>query len=738
MNIKKSNIMVIIVLTTSYLLSCFTIYDVTKMLTGPIIWHDEFLYINLAKSICFNNSYIPGAQYNPLYPYLISFFFKINNGVVAYEAIKIFNACMFSSVIFPLYFLAQDILKKKYLACFYGCIFAFFPWKMVTTTVWAEPLFYPLFAWCMLIFYYYLKKNSGRILFGLGVLLGLLFLTKQAGLLLAFSMMFVLALRLIKESRIKELKKLFYLIIPFGLFVVGWTMCRKMGGETGGLGYESEISNIWDNLLNIKELFLTLGYTFSYYSVACCICVLSLAIFSLIKIRLFNNTEQWFMLNCGLYAVLISILSAFHYIGLKAPYGRYQTVIVPYIFLIAIMLLESNIKLNRIFLLLINIAVLGISILFNPLFAALSVKAYVNQLDLSIWTEILTGGNIPFAQNVNVVSENIVNKDIPIMIVIVYFIFSLVFILMTGRKQVQKILLCGAMLVVLAFSFKGHEVEVRKLAGGSAINDIYRYIITNNISMEQVYKTSQTIGNIYLDSVWFSELHIPTTVESEKESVLNVSDMFTLLSNNVSRFDFGEGASPEEQGYYSVKAPWINGYYYDYSSGIPGFSHSDTYVNGTSTIGGIYNGEELEPLINDGIYGVTENRFMVKKPSGRYYIKIESNTQLMSGLLDVEFSVYVNGKYYGKISDDNQELEIDNYSNNNNNNVIEIELLPEEGKCWLLCSVDILPEDSSFFGEVYIIDFKENEWIIDNMIKYTGTELRKCYENNQYIIYYKP
>ena len=164
---------------------------VSASIYGPGVG-DEMVYYDIAES--FHRGFFSFAQshrYPPIYPLILMP--ALIFGRHAYTLIKLINAVLSTSIVFPAYFLSRGLLdsKKSLLVVLIACVIPYhlvFPRRILS-----ENPYFPLFLWEMLLI---LKKPAGKktalawdVFSGIG--LGLLYLTRYISL--AIIPMFLIA-----------------------------------------------------------------------------------------------------------------------------------------------------------------------------------------------------------------------------------------------------------------------------------------------------------------------------------------------------------------------------------------------------------------------------------------------------------------------------------------------------------------------------------------------------------------
>ena len=203
---------------TRYLISAYIIIVIIKILLisvipAPIEFADYYIYSKMAQSFIssgnFNVHNMAANIFPPLYPIFISPAFLFSDSKISYLFIKIINAFILGSIIFPAYLLSREFLsgKKSFLASILVSLipstFAF------SSFIMSENLFYPLYMFSIYFIYKSYKEKSFKWDILAGVFIGLSILTRH----IALSLILTIILSLIfyfmikRENRIVQLKR---------------------------------------------------------------------------------------------------------------------------------------------------------------------------------------------------------------------------------------------------------------------------------------------------------------------------------------------------------------------------------------------------------------------------------------------------------------------------------------------------------------------------------------------------
>jgi len=206
------------------------------------IFSDEYLYAKMARSFFYHGEFsihgIPTSQYLPLYPIFLSVAYLFQDMQLVYLAMKVINAFISSTIIFPAYFLTRAFTKPltaKFTTLLIGIIpatFAFTPYLM------SENLFYPL----VLFSVYFLYKNftEDKLIWKVltGIFLALSALTRVTGLILLVVFFLVTFFQWIRRKKVNLssflliLFVIFLLLLPWMLrngSAFGWSLSGILG-----------------------------------------------------------------------------------------------------------------------------------------------------------------------------------------------------------------------------------------------------------------------------------------------------------------------------------------------------------------------------------------------------------------------------------------------------------------------------------------------------------------------------
>ncbi|RZV38738.1 MAG: hypothetical protein EVJ48_06425 [Candidatus Acidulodesulfobacterium acidiphilum] len=197
---------------------------------------DEFTFTEIARSIikAHKLGYYFGHPIGkePLYSIFISIAFLFHNMIYSYGIIKILNAFLSSIIIFPLYFLAKELLNKKsalLIAVLTGLLPASNSYSL---NILAENIYFPCFLVSIYFLFKYETKKQLNFAFLSGIFIGLSFLAKPTGIsLFAGYLLYVLFYSIVsnKHGILDKVKKIFsslferkIIFIVSALIILSW------------------------------------------------------------------------------------------------------------------------------------------------------------------------------------------------------------------------------------------------------------------------------------------------------------------------------------------------------------------------------------------------------------------------------------------------------------------------------------------------------------------------------------
>jgi len=634
-------------------------------INGPFIFDDEIVYFNLARSIADAQSF-PSKTYNPLYPWLISLFMYKDHTVLTYELIRLFNAILFATVLFPIYFVSRRFLTVR-ISIFVTLCAVVMPWSAMTALVWAEPLFYALYIYSIYFFFRFLEKSSfvtGSIL---GIFLGFLFLAKQAGIILIIAITITIVITSLSErSRRPIVSSILPLMIGLALTAVPWIIRNSITEGMGPLGYATHV----DRFLSLEVFSIAflnaIFYQLSYLLASTYFIFLPLLISSLRNIKSMTVSTRTFTLLMLFSTLGIVFITALHRATggdvIHLPFGRYLAPLLPLYLIYGLHAVDRSLY-HKHWVRLVGALLLGVVFLafYSPLE---SVTAYsiVNSADTAYLNTLIFQGRLTYEISRNYESVHAVAFALGLAM------FAFLFILLFRKRTGVALLMMGALVV---FSGTQANKYVNIIATNTdSLNALYRYIQTEELEWENVIfditNSSEQVNRI--SRFWIG--HTPVNV---------MGSLFDVINPII--FDFGAYSSPSESTAIRITRPSHPSAIYDKRKKY-GFNYvPGTYTNELSLVG---TGDEPANYI----FGTGERIFQVDAPNGEYTLEFTINL-MEAAHREANFVIFVNEQKGLAVQARSNELTRISKSWVNHEGVLRIKVVPVKEMIWAISSVKI-------------------------------------------------
>lgn len=473
-----------------------------RSIEGPYVTQDEPLYFNLARHLHLNFSFQGHQQYGPLYPLVISVLFFAKSEQTIYRLVQIFNILVYSSAILPFFWVSSKLIRNRLLAVISAGMFLFFPMKTLVGAVWAEPLFIPLIAWCMVVFLKYQEKKTIGNSLGLGILLGLLYLAKSSGLVLFIAVFLVSCYDFLFIEKQKRRAWKYPLLILAGAmaFVLPW-MYRNTVVSAGALGYQSEVALIRENLFAFEKIAKLSLYQISYLVVGTGLVFFLLYVLALIETPK-RERASLFKILIGVYIIGLVLICAFHHSGdqaAEAAYGRYLTMVIPYIILLGIQYYEQRggkwSTEKRKLAIGIGVAMALVILVASPFHWAFFAKGYASNFDLTIWDGLLVGGD-GFAWSPPQGVEALPVVVILAALCVVFFSWN--------REKVRHGILALLCCLCIVGGIQGNNKIIILAHSQKDTNELLRLLEEKGYAPSEIIKENMGSAGFY-DLFWFGE-----------------------------------------------------------------------------------------------------------------------------------------------------------------------------------------------------------------------------------------
>ena len=371
-------------------------------LSGPMVFPDESVYFNLARTLFDSHSFANQANYNPLYPFYLTPVFLSSSLSTAYSLARLLNALAWSAAFIPLALIALRFLPRAVpsLLIAVGCVLA--PTGVTSAMIWAEPLYYPLAALSVLALLRLLEQASPARAATLGACWAALFLTKQAAMAFVASGLVAMLVHYFSSGRNRSMLKSMAIASAVCLAAISPWLIRNMGIPKAGLiGYGVYVEMILHALPSLAFL-QAIGANLSTLPLAGLFILPVLFLVEVATIRSSSGVYRAFIAFSACLAVCTCLMGAgitlilAEQIGKPMVFalGRYVCVCLPYVVIIgaagALRMFGAEFTRSRT-LIWATCACAAILLLFPPIFA-ISAKASHDTPDLSAWAYVYFNG----------------------------------------------------------------------------------------------------------------------------------------------------------------------------------------------------------------------------------------------------------------------------------------------------------------------------------------------------------
>ena len=175
----------------------------------PLINIDEFLYYGMARSIAEGKGLLfrgqPANYSYILYSLFLSPIYYLGvEGPLLFRLLQLWNTVAISLSVFPIYFLAKNLVCDDHKALTATVISMLLPDFMLGQLMMCENLIIPIFYTLFYILYKYLKYKKPRDIIILGIIGGVLFSIKPGSAIPVFVLLFVLIFRGVFSRKLKD------------------------------------------------------------------------------------------------------------------------------------------------------------------------------------------------------------------------------------------------------------------------------------------------------------------------------------------------------------------------------------------------------------------------------------------------------------------------------------------------------------------------------------------------------
>lgn len=239
------------------------------LIPAPSAFSDEYIYAKTAWSVFHEQSYaihsIPSNSFPPLYSLLLSiaFFFSSKMQTI-YLIMKILNAIISASIIFPTFFLAKEFLdeKKSFLASFIIAILP--PNLLFTTYLMSENLLFPLLMLYLLLIYKAFTTQHMKYFVFASIVGAFCFLTRSIAIALFISPAVIWFLQ---YRSLKTAKKIALHYLLLAVLILPWLIRNAITftSTQSILRYSEVFSNLMLNSSSLLPSFINWMLLYSGY-----------------------------------------------------------------------------------------------------------------------------------------------------------------------------------------------------------------------------------------------------------------------------------------------------------------------------------------------------------------------------------------------------------------------------------------------------------------------------------------
>jgi hypothetical protein len=536
-----------------------------ESISGPAIFGDESSYFEYGRNFALGKPFNSG-QAAPLYPWCISWLMSPAKSILkAYSDVRFFNAFIFSLIFWPFFLLSKDFIDgflRRILLCSMFCLL---PWGTLTPLIMIESVFYFIYAIALLFIYYSFKAPSPKASLLAGTAVTLLFITKQAGIVLLISFVIAEGAKGILEpkNRRQGIKNLFWFFVPISLGVGGYIRNRMLNPSAGAIGYASAvnvISNGFFDFVSSSQFYITFAHQISYVVVSS---YLFFALFYFKSVFNLNNTEpaKKYLTIISFFTIIgLSIMTAFFFNTFGAAYsaanetklsnGRYLAPLIPLIILIAIEYLDRfGTQLKKIQTFIIFLFCIGFIAFFSPAWSAKPIGS-TTSVDVVYLAELYKLRDHYWEPN-NVERIYEASKYLfPFSWALVCGLFFLLY-----RYHFKKIVILFS--IALCLYTRGPSVR-NMLEMGAMVrpeHDFYRYLINNKIELNSVYYLKNIVDRFKVQ-FWYGEDATASWMPSHEENEAAIPSLSAdqyLLTGKAYKSDMTEVFSNEVYKLYKAK-----------------------------------------------------------------------------------------------------------------------------------------------------------------------------------------
>lgn len=282
----------VIFLIGLFLVSCVVRIILTCYPKSIWCYPDELRYLSIARSIMNDGSILihnlPVKFDYIFYPFILAPFTLITDTITQINVISAFNAVLFSSIVFPVYFLSGKIIKNRVTVLMLLITVQLLPDLTMSMTFMSENLYYPLSLWLFLFIYNFwdcrIKQKKMFYIVIAGLFCFMTYITKivAVGFIFGFAATFVFDMLTIKKDTIKQnIRYGAVFILILGICFLMFKLLLQLKNLNSGIeqyfypniptsSYSIFIYFIYSNIFNfmfalIAFFYFPVIYTFFYF-----------------------------------------------------------------------------------------------------------------------------------------------------------------------------------------------------------------------------------------------------------------------------------------------------------------------------------------------------------------------------------------------------------------------------------------------------------------------------------------
>ena len=221
---KNSKIFIIIIFLIGIIVYGFI---ASKMTNATYLGVDEELYVSMARSFFYDNNFSQEGEilnYNcVIYSIILSATYLIGNNAALTTIMRLIGVVFMISSVFPIYLLANEVLKNKKVALFMSACSLLIPEFTLAFYYVQEVICYPFFLWIVyLVYLKFTKEKTIAIDIIIPIMFAIIYFIKSYAIAFGIAYYITLGLIVVKEKRYKDIERI---ILSFILFIITLIIC---------------------------------------------------------------------------------------------------------------------------------------------------------------------------------------------------------------------------------------------------------------------------------------------------------------------------------------------------------------------------------------------------------------------------------------------------------------------------------------------------------------------------------